>query len=186
MLGKLKKIKWRRHSVSTSNVAGRLRHSVSTSDVAGRLRQIRWQRHSVSVSDVAERLRKIDRRPRSETLNERRQGIEVLKARGKLLKTFWHICFLKWHWKYCCSGLAIVTIKGLLFLNTFLVRTWRFVAWVPDRAWNKDSRTRSNFTENRQKIAPGPFPCAQIIWEPGAFHHPAGANLLFCTCYFKA
>ena len=23
-------------------------------------------------------------------------------------------------------------------------------------------------------------------WEPGAFHHPAGANLLFCSCYFKA
>ena len=26
----------------------------------------------------------------------------------------------------------------------------------------------------------------KFIWEPGAFHHPAGANLLFCSCYFKA
>ena len=26
----------------------------------------------------------------------------------------------------------------------------------------------------------------RFIWEPGAFHHPAGANLLFCSCYFKA
>ena len=26
----------------------------------------------------------------------------------------------------------------------------------------------------------------KFIWEPGAFYHPAGANLLFCSCYFKA
>ena len=26
-----------------------------------------------------------------------------------------------------------------------------------DRAWNKDSKTRGNFTENHQKIAPGSF-----------------------------
>ena len=25
-----------------------------------------------------------------------------------------------------------------------------------------------------------------FIWEPGAFYHPAGANLLFCSSYFKA
>ena len=30
------------------------------------------------------------------------------------------------------------------------------------RAWNEDSRTGSNFTENCQKIAPGSFLCAQI------------------------
>ena len=26
----------------------------------------------------------------------------------------------------------------------------------------------------------------KFIWEPGAFHHPAGANLVFCSHYFKA
>ena len=30
------------------------------------------------------------------------------------------------------------------------------------KTWNKDSRSRSNSTENCQKIAPGPFFCAQI------------------------
>ena len=25
----------------------------------------------------------------------------------------------------------------------------------------------------------------KFIWEPGAFHQLAGANLLFCSCYFK-
>ena len=26
----------------------------------------------------------------------------------------------------------------------------------------------------------------KFIWEPGAFYLPASANLLFCSCYFKA
>ena len=26
----------------------------------------------------------------------------------------------------------------------------------------------------------------KFIWEPGAFYYPASANLLFCSCYFKA
>ena len=26
----------------------------------------------------------------------------------------------------------------------------------------------------------------KFIWEPEAFYHPADANLLFCSCYFKA
>ena len=52
--------------------------------------------------------------------------------------------------------------------------------------WSVPPPPGGNFTEKCQKVAPGPFLCAQIIWEPGAFYHPAGANLLFCSCYFKA
>ena len=56
----------------------------------------------------------------------------------------------------------------------------------PGRAWNKDSRTGAISLQIARKLLLVYFFAHKFIWEPGAFHHPAGANLLFCSCFFKA
>ena len=48
-----------------------------------------------------------------------------------------------------------------------------FFAEIGHRAWKKDSRTRSNFTENGQKIAPGPFLCAHIYLRTRSISPPS-------------
>ena len=67
------------------------------------------------------------------------------------------------------------------FLDWFVFRT------STTRAWNKDSRTRSNFTENCQKIVPGLILCAQFYLRTKNIVPSSRCKFPpICSCYFKA
>ena len=60
-----------------------------------------------------------------------------------------------------------------------------FISKLWGRTWNKDSRTRSNFTENCQKIAPGPFLCAQIYLRIRSISLPSRCKFALLLPLFR-